>query len=109
MSKAHSFEKFELACKNELAALKSKMDDRKKALAAAQAEEARAMQALADATALHDRTQAHLVEVTATCQEKAREFEEREKSRAEELTVLEEAVKMLSDKRMQAAEKRRSG
>lgn len=108
-SQAHSFEKFELACKNEITSLKTKMVDRKKALAAAQAEEARAMQALADATALHDRTQAHLGEVTATCQEKAREFEEREKSRAEELTVLEEAVKMLSDKRMQAAEKRRSG
>lgn len=109
MSKAHSFEKFELALKAELAALKSKMDDRKKALAAAQAEEARAMQALADATALHDRTQAHLAETTATCQEKAREFEEREKSRAEELTVLGKATSLLSDEGTQAAEKRRSG
>jgi predicted nucleic acid-binding Zn-ribbon protein len=106
-SMAHSFEKWELACKNEIAAMKGKMEERKKALAAAQAEEARAMQALADATNLRDRMQAHLGEVTATCQEKAREFETREKSRAEELTVLAEALSLLSDEKTGAAEARR--
>lgn len=108
-AQAHSFEKFQVACEAEINAMKGKLQDRKKALAAAQAEEARAMKALQDATALHDETVTHLGEVKAMCEEKAREFEAREKSRAEELTVLGEALKILSDDKMQAAEKRRGG
>lgn len=109
LQQAHSFEKFKLACENEINAMKEALDNKQKAKQAAMEEEARAMQALADATALRDRTQQHKEDTTAGCQEKAREFESREKSRADELVAIGEAIKLLSKDNVGGAEKRREG
>merc|ERR1719463_797001 len=57
---------------------------------------AEAESTMADTTATRDDDMKYLADVTATCEQKASDFESRTKLRADEIVALEQAIEILS-------------
>merc|ERR1719331_3815870 len=58
---------------------------------------------LADTTATRDADEKYLAELTATCSQKATDFESRQQLRAEELVAIEKAIEIISSETVAGA------
>lgn len=105
----HSFELLEQAMQAELTSLRRDMDSEKAAKAELQERQAHLEVEISDANKYHEEKMTYLEDVTMSCQEKAREFEARSKSRSEELNAIGEAQTILSSERAKEVQQREGG
>lgn len=106
MADQHTFDLLEQSMKIELSSIQKSLENAKFALAANQEKQANLQMELDDAKAYHDEKTTYLSDVSLSCEEKAREWDARTKSRSEELNAIEEATSILTNDRAQEIQKR---
>merc|ERR1719217_566336 len=72
------------------------MNEKKNQIAKSEETCSQKQQELDAAKQLNSETQKYLDDVTAACEQKAREFKERTKLRSDEITAVQEAIQILS-------------
>lgn len=82
--------------KSQITAAKEAVDSKTAARAKAKTDSAQASSDLTDTTATRDEDQKYLDDVTATCDAKKADFDNRQKLREEEITAVEKAIDILS-------------
>jgi len=82
--------------KSQITAAKEAIDSKTAARAKAKTDLATASSDLADTTAVREEDQKYLDDVTATCDKKKEDFDNRQKLRADEITAVEKAIDILS-------------
>lgn len=106
LDEKHTFDLLEQSMMSELGSLQKSLENAKVALAAHQEKQAQLEVELDDAKTYHEEKTTYLSDVSTSCEEKAREWELRSKSRSEELNAIDEATSVLTNDRAKELQKR---
>lgn len=106
---AHTFALLEQSMQAEIASVNKEMTNAKQALNALKERQAELEQELTDANNMKEERETYMTDIGTQCDEKSREFTERNKARLDEVNAINEAIKILSTDRANEVQKREPG